>query len=429
MAVLFSALLGLGVGIMGYFGHYFSRGHFVHSTEAVLQTDMLWFAEIDDIKKLKQVVDNHSTYERRVYLLLDADGRKLAGDLDEMPKKADIMAEGTITFCTKDGTLVAARIHSYENGNRLLTGLDITQEARDFDRMQTLSIVTIVCMILVIIVSFVISTFVVSRTNRIARTAQTIANTGDMARRIEVDSKWDDLSFLAEVLNDFLARNEKLLKGMKQVSDNVAHDLRTPLTRLRNNLEALRKDANDDNTAAQCEDLLAEADRLLDTFAALMRIAHVESGKQRSQFKAVDMQSLVRDVADLYEPVAEEKNIVLGVTATQSTIAGDRDLLFQAVANLVDNAIKFTPEGGRISIAAGMENNRPYVKVGDTGSGVADADKPHIFERFYRANTSRNAAGNGLGLSLVGAVMDLHRGKIVLEDAHPGLVVTLQFQA
>jgi signal transduction histidine kinase len=251
-----------------------------------------------------------------------------------------------------------------------------------------------------------------------------------MTQRIEVDSKWDDLSYLAVVLNEFLSRNEKLLKGIKQVSDNVAHDLRTPLTRLHNNLEAMRKAVPDDQPIAlQCDELLQESDHLLKTFAALLRIAHVETGRQRCQFKPVDARALIADVIELYEPLAEEKHISLGYKSDAMRFMGDRDLLFQAIANLIDNAIKFTPAQGQIIVEAKTVGPAIHISVRDNGQGIADADKPRVFDRFYRANASRNTEGNGLGLALVGAVVELHRGQVTLEDAQPGLVITMMLPA
>lgn len=280
----------------------------------------------------------------------------------------------------------------------------------------------IVFMLLVILTSFAISTFVVGRTGHIAATAKSIMDTGDLSQRISIDSRWDDLGYMAEILNQLLARIEELMHGVKNVSDNIAHDLRTPLTRLRNNLETLQKNAGP-QTADLCENMVAEADRLLATFAALLRIARIETGRQRNQFVPLQMDAVIRDVLEMYEPVADEKNIRITAQLEPASYHGDRDLLFQAFVNVLDNAIKFTPDGGTILITL---DNKTF-SIADSGPGVAAADRDKIFERFYRTEASRNTPGNGLGLALVAAVVKLHGASIALADANPGLRISIAF--
>lgn len=288
--------------------------------------------------------------------------------------------------------------------------------------MLWLTALGIAFMVLVILTSFAISTFVVGRTGHIAAIAKSIMDTGDLSQRISVDSRWDDLGYMAETLNQLLARIEELMHGVKNVSDNIAHDLRTPLTRLRNNLEILQKSAHPD-TSALCESMVGEADRLLATFSALLRITYIETGRQRHKFLNTPLNALIRDVLEMYEPVAEEKGIKISAQLDNSACHGDRDLLFQAFVNLLDNAIKFTPAGGMIQITLDDKN----VSIADSGPGVDMADREKIFERFYRAESSRNTDGNGLGLALVAAVVKLHGASITVADARPGLRVTIAF--
>lgn len=280
-------------------------------------------------------------------------------------------------------------------------------------------------MLAVIGVSFFISLFVVSRTNRIARTAQEIMETGNLAQRIELDSRWDDLSYLSGVLNRFLERNEDLVEGIQRVSDNIAHDLRTPLTRLRNNLEDL-KGKNGGAVDDAAEALIAEADHLLGTFNALLRIARIETAQQRS-FAPVRLDALLRDIAELYEPVAEQKGMKIMLDAVALTYTGDRNLLFQAFANVVDNAIKFGAAGTSVDIVLAQTQAAVTCTVRDYGGGIAAHEHDKVFRRFYRGEHSRSTQGNGLGLSLVQAVVLLHGGRIALEDASPGLRVKMTF--
>jgi signal transduction histidine kinase len=278
-------------------------------------------------------------------------------------------------------------------------------------------------MFIVIATSYLISHFVVKRTNDIAATAQTIMRTGDLSKRIEVDSRWDDLSNMAETLNSLLARIDDLMIGIRRVSDNIAHDLRTPLTRLRNDLEELKEGKNISH-----EEVIAEADHLLNTFNALLRISRIETEKQKSQFQKIAIHSIVQDAVELYEALAEDKKIMLKANLEEINFIGDQNLFFQAVANLLDNAIKFTPQNGTIEINLKGVKEFFSLSIKDTGSGVPEDQTDKIFDRFYRADTSRNKSGNGLGLSLVAAVVNLHDGKIDVKNTEPGLEVTLTFE-
>ncbi|MFO0389434.1 MAG: sensor histidine kinase [Alphaproteobacteria bacterium] len=281
-------------------------------------------------------------------------------------------------------------------------------------------IIVIVLMSLVVLVSFIISHFVVNRINTIAQTARDIIDTGDLSQRIQINTKWDDLSNLAQLLNHFLDRNEALMDGIREVSNNIAHDLRTPLTHLRNQIEDMKsRDVNENDM----EDLLTEADQILVVFNSLLRISNIEKGTRYQAFEEVDLHALLGDVVELFEPVAEEKNIqVLHKKSSDITINGDRHLLFQMFANIVSNSIKFSPVGSDVIISATPSE----VIIADRGTGIADAEKELVFRRFYRSDASRSTEGNGLGLSLAKAIIDLHQGSIALEDNHPGLRVRVK---
>jgi signal transduction histidine kinase len=281
-------------------------------------------------------------------------------------------------------------------------------------------IVVIALMSVVVLVSFIISHFVVNRINTISQTAREIMDTGDLSQRIQVDTNWDDLSNLAQLLNRFLDRNEALMDGIREVSNNIAHDLRTPLTHLRNQIEDMKsREVHEDDMDA----LLTEADQILAIFNSLLRISNIEKGKRYKAFEAIELHALLRDVVELFEPVAEEKNIRIQYKKSSDIpLHGDRHLLFQMFANVLSNAIKFSPVGSDVIISASASE----VIIADRGVGIADAEKELVFRRFYRSDASRTMEGNGLGLSLVKAIIDLHQCTIVLEDNHPGLRVKVQ---
>ena len=408
MALLFTILCGTVALTLGYFINYFAKGHFVHSTQAVIDL------EIKYIEALGKIPESG---ESRLYIPLDKEAHLPAN----FPKPSKILTEGLLVFKMPDSQKrYAARIHTFANGKKLLIGTDITDIANDFDFMQWIGIASIAFVMIVVFVSYIISIFVVNGTNKIADTAYDIIRTGDLSRRVDVSSRWDDLSNVGAVLNLLLERIEDLMQGVRQVSDNIAHDLRTPLTRMRSHIEDLQKRSLEDEEYTK---LLTEADQILATFNALLRISRIETEQQRSQFKPLSLDVILRDVIDFYEPLAAEKHISVSVNLDSISFHGDRDLLFQAFANILDNAIKYTPEHGEVRITLKKEAQNTIVIIENTGNTLGEEELPKIFERFYRADKSRSKSGTGLGLSLVSAVISLHQGKVFAKNTQNGLQI------
>ncbi len=411
MALLFTLLCSFSLSVLGYFGYFFERGHFIYGTEEVIDTEIRHLSP-------NQLFDAASSDENerigRLFLPFGPNG--------EVPEiisgKIDRLKEGLIVFNHPiSNKTYAAKIHTFNNNQKILVGVDVTEAQKEFQFMQWLSIISIGLIILVVLVSFLISVFVAKGTNRIATTAQNIMDTGDLSKRLEVSSHWDDLSKMASTLNLMLDRIESLMGGLRQMSDNIAHDLRTPLTRLRNHIEEAKKDSADTSNEA----LLNEADKLLNTFNALLRISRIETEKKREHFKAIALKPLLEDVIAFYEPLAELKNIRIHQYLIDATYHGDKDLLFQAYANILDNAIKYTPELGEININMKTDGEHHLIEIEDTGGGVAEKELEKIFQRFYRSDVSRSSSGTGLGLSLVKAVFDLHHAEILLRNTGKGL--------
>jgi signal transduction histidine kinase len=251
---------------------------------------------------------------------------------------------------------------------------------------------------------------------------------GDLGRRIALTGSRDEFDRLAESLNAMLDQIQRLIAGMRHVSDNIAHDLRGPLSRLRNRLEVALMDQTDPARYREAlERTIVEADALLKTFNALLSIAQAEAGVPRTRFEPVDLGHVLADVADLYGAFAEEQRIALvAKPSPPTTVKGERHLLFQAISNLVDNALKFAPSEGHVSLEVSHDGPDAVVVVADDGPGIPAEARERVLERFVRLDASRATPGSGLGLSLVSAVARLHGGTIELGDNAPGLRAALR---
>jgi signal transduction histidine kinase len=269
--------------------------------------------------------------------------------------------------------------------------------------------------------AFALSRAVQRRLAAISGTAQAIID-GDMARRVPVAAGDDDLTRLAATINRMLDRIAGLMDSLRQVSSDIAHDLRTPLNRLRQRLEAAARQAHDPDHRAEIEGALRDVDAILATFAAMLRIAEVEAGGRRTAFRRLDLQALARAVVEDFAPAAEDGGHALVLESSKAVwIEGDGDLLTQMTVNLVENALRHTPRGCTVRLSALRTPDGAVLSVADDGPGVPAADRERLFDRFYRLERSRSTPGSGLGLALVQAVARLHRGEISLVERKPGL--------
>jgi signal transduction histidine kinase len=317
-------------------------------------------------------------------------------------------------------------------GFRLLVGRDLEERERIYGIIANAGRWSFALVVVLGLAGgFFVSRRVLSRVDAMTETAHTIM-AGDLSGRLPVAGTGDELDRLAENLNAMLERIEALMHGLKEVSDNIAHDLKTPLTRLRNRCEqALRTSRNDADYRTTLEATIAESDDLIRTFDALLMIARAESGQARDNMTDFDAAEIARDVGELYEPLADEKGLQLKVDAPGAApVRGNRELVSQALANLVDNAIKYAgPELSKVNgaaaeivVKAGAEGERIKLTVSDHGPGIPEADRGRVVERFEQ---SRSEPGSGLGLSLAAAVARLHGGELTFEDNHPGLRSTI----
>lgn len=374
--------------------------------------------------------------QRTLYLLAFGDA-PLAGNLSPWPADAQETAVGWINFSyargvegdkeVRPGRAVQAQLLG---GFRLLVGRDMKEvNAIESTIRSTLLWALAITGFFGVAGGVWISRNVVRRLEVINRTSREIMS-GDLTRRIPMQGSRDELDDLAGNLNQMLEQIERLMMGMREVADNIAHDLRTPLNRLRNKLEgALIGHVSREEQMLALESAITEADGLISTFNSLLLIAEAETGAHRDTLELMDLSEVIHDIADLYEPVAEDRGVTLKFVApSRITVRGNRSLLARAAANLVENALKYTPEGGAVTVATGIDSNdRPTFSVRDTGPGIPEGDRERVLDRFVRLERSRNTPGSGLGLSLVAAVARMHEATIDLEDAKPGLLATITF--
>lgn len=434
LTLIYVGLFALSVVILLGFFYWSTIGFLNRQTNATIEAEISGLREQFERGGLPGLVDVVADRVRRdeegrsVYLFADAQLRPLAGNLDRWPSNIEITSGWTDFFREAgDGTVrVRARILSVGPNLRLLVGRDI----RELDAINRLLRDTIylgvgVMLVLALGGGLLLS---LSAQRRVAQFNRTIAQvmSGDFSQRIPISGSRDEYGELAEKINEMLAQIETLIGSIRHVGDNIAHDLRGPLTRLRNRLELLA--AEPDPDARRIGECVEQADGLLDVFNALLRIARIESGAYRSAFAPFDLTDVVRDVCSLFRAAAEERNIAFqSELAPSITLTGDRELIAQAVSNVLDNALKYTPAGGRLEVGlATVAGRTARIVVADSGPGIPEAERERVIDRFYRLDQARSQPGSGLGLALVKAVTDQHGGTMRLDDNAPGLVVTIE---
>jgi signal transduction histidine kinase len=264
------------------------------------------------------------------------------------------------------------------------------------------------------------------RIDSINATAQRVT-AGELSGRVALSGQHDEFDELGGHLNTMLERIEKLLIGLHQVTDNIAHDLRRPLARMRNRIEVTLLESRDpDEYLRALDETLQDCDELIHTFNALLEIAQAEAGSVRGEWKSIDVSNLLQDLGDLYLDQAEAQGKQLSLDIEPGlTLTGNRHLLAQAVGNLLDNAFKYTPDSAAIQLEAKRKDGKMLITVSDNGPGIASEQRDKVLERFVRLESERSTTGNGLGLSLVRAAAELHKAELRLEDNHPGLRVSL----
>jgi signal transduction histidine kinase len=435
LTLVYAALFAISVTILFGFIYWSTVGFLSRQTSATIEVEIAGLREQFEQRGLPGLVEVVADRVRRdeegrsVYLFADASLRPLAGNLRSWP--SDVETEnGWSEFFRETATgsriLVRARILGVGPNLRLLVGRDI-RELDDINRVfrDTFFWVIGATLSLALLGGWLMGQSAQRRLTRINRTISQVMS-GDLGQRIPTSGTRDEYDELASNVNAMLGQIEGLLASVRHVGDNIAHDLRGPLTRLRNRLELLSAEAAPDrDTLADC---VEQADALLDLFNALLRIARIEAGTYRSAFAPFDLSAAVRDVCSLFRAAAEERQIEFRTdVADEVSIVGDRELVAQALSNLLDNAVKYTPAAGAINVvltAAGT--GTVVVEVRDSGPGIPAEERESVLERFRRLDQARSQPGSGLGLALVKAVVEQHRGHLSLLDNSPGLRVRIE---
>jgi signal transduction histidine kinase len=428
-------------------------------TEQITTTVNAEIGEISDIFARRGLNALGRTIENRalrpganLYLITTPNGRAFAGNVGSLAPGVMATTGWSETSYRRldeqDSADHRALVNVTEltSGFRLLIGRDLEERRRLFGIVAKAAQWSVLIVIALGLGGGIfVARRVLRRIDAMTGTTQRIM-AGDLSGRLPVGRSGDELDRLAENLNAMLERIEALMVGLKEVSDNIAHDLKTPLTRLRNRAEeALAKAGNEAEYRAALERTIEESDGLIRTFNALLMIARAESGQARGNMDDFDAADVARGIHELYEPLAEDNDLTLQVRTEQAPLHGNRELVSQALANLVENAIKYgrpepalqplsaevadSKDAKTILIEARRDGDQVLLSVSDHGPGIPEADRGHAVERFVRLEASRTQPGSGLGLSLASAVATLHGGALKLDDAHPGLRATLALPA
>jgi signal transduction histidine kinase len=403
-------------------------------SDRVITAQLEGIAALPPERRLEAIDERLRQDPRGVQLaaIFAADGHRMTGNLESLPRglRIDADAQGADIVRTdrngREHQTVRAIARRMRNGDVLVLGRNV-DEAREISHVvgQALALGLLPGFSLCLLAGAWLSVRAQKRVQEVNQRVQRIIG-GDLRERLPYRSVDEPFSKLAVIVNGMLDEMETMIHALAGVGNDIAHDLRTPLTRARLTLERGRTNAATlEQLQAVADKAIAGIDQSLTIITALLRLAEIENSRRSAGFGTVALDDMLREVCDIYEPIAENKNIALRVGATQPlTVRGDRDLLIEAVANLVDNAIKFTPEGGNVEIALLRGEDETIVRVTDTGCGISEQEREAVLRRFYRSDKIRNTPGVGLGLNLVAAIVKLHGFRMAIRSG-PGCRVEI----
>ena len=444
LALMYVGVFSLSVILLFGFIYTFASNYTQSQTsEAIkMQYSYLLNAYRDDGSagveaRIKQLIAEDDE-GKEIYLLVNKEFEKISGNLNTWPVNAQVQGK-----FNKHGEWIIFHIESVRNQRGaievkalviplskwryLLVGVS-TQELERVEQiiLRTFFASLLVSLIMAFAGALVMTRSVMRRINIINRSAYTIMH-GNLSTRIPYTTGGDEFDELSSNLNRMLDKIEILLQSISLFANNIAHDLRSPLNRIITRLDAGLRNIEPDNSARKLlEKNIQDMEGLVATFNSILKISELEASTDLQHFSDVNLREILGDLVEFYEPMASQQHISLTTMIDERVIVrGERNLLTQAFANLLDNAIKFTPEHGRIHVATETHEGFVEVSIADSGAGIPEIYHDKVFEKFFRIEESRNTKGNGLGLSLVAAIVRIHKAEIRLSDNHPGLKVTL----
>jgi signal transduction histidine kinase len=418
--------------------YWLTSGYLLHEVDERLRGEVAEFHSIGRAEAISSIaaLSRRDIANSRPYGVFDSDRSWLAGNVAHLPDQPDRTPFNyTQTYVESKRTVEGhyrGIIVPTTSGVRIVVGHSI-DEIIEFDRtlVKTLCAGVLLTILLAIACGAALNRISNRRIRALSDASREIMG-GKLDRRLPTRGRSDDLDRLASIVNTMLDEIERLVQEVRGVCAGIAHDLRTPMTQLRAGLErAGRRARTTDDYAQAVESAIVQSDVVLNRFTALLRIAEIEAGGRRASFAPVSLNQVLRDVVDLYEPLAVERGVAMTLDAsTLVEVTGDVDLLFGAVENLLDNALKFTPRGGSITLSAEQAGEFALLRVNDTGPGIDPAEREAVLRPFYRsrANAAQATPGHGLGLSLVAAIARVHGADIVIGDSAPGCAMLLRFR-
>jgi signal transduction histidine kinase len=433
LAALYTAAVTAAVVVLGLVTLVTTSGALTRQFDARILSESAALAQefrVEGLNGVAQAVEERDRTPGALdYGLESPDGRPIAGRL---AGRSAATGWSTLTLREASGEYENIRLHAttLTHGYRLLVGGDNESiDAVDDLLARRLALTTVGVVLIGLVGGYGLARGMGQRIAAITDAAEAIID-GDLSRRVPATRSGDDLDRLAATFNRMLDRIAALMESLRQVSSDIAHDLRTPLTRLRGRLEANLGRLGEAEQTATIEGALADLDAILATFAALLRIAQIEGGARRSGFQVIDLAAIARTVVDAFAPSAEDEGKRLELEGLDSlTIEGDRELITQMLVNLVENTQRHAGTRAWVRVRCAVQRGRPVLSVVDDGPGVPDTERERLFDRFHRLEASRSTPGSGLGLSMVAAVAKLHGAEVGLHDAAPGLDVRVTFPA
>ena len=441
---IYIILLTLSIGLVAFYLYWSTSRDFQMKVDNEIIQESTRLSQVykryKEVGLIREIQYLSKTPNPNLYILRDSNNKFIAGNFSDTDSLWNLkrLDKGGVLFSfeKKNNSGEITRKYYFRgkefivrNKYNLIVARDVSYENYLKDRFfNTILSTSLLIIFLGLLGGYVLSRNFLNRISAINKTSLEIMD-GDLSMRLPTSSNNDELNQLSLNLNNMLDRLNKLMIGMKDVSDNIAHDLRTPLNKIRTNLEVtLMSNPDSESYRETIKEVIEDVDGVINTFNSLLAISRVDSGSVSLKKEKINIKDLIEDIIDLWEPLAEEKGVTLNNECENDIyFNGNKNLISQAISNLIDNSIKYGKEENKVNLGSNLSKENIVIWVSDTGPGIRNEDKEKVLDRFTRLDTSRNTSGTGLGLSLVNSMIKFHKGKIELLDAKPrGLIVKLQ---